>query len=168
MMRKTEKSTMRAGMPMANARMARGTISASVAGSSWRCRRTPTYSAPPSTNAIAAKIILPIAPSSPSSASPSSPLRRALGLEALERHLRVVGKRHGRRQRAVPGPLGDQAVHRLRDAPVGRVALRGAAQLDEVHRLARVHLYVETDAVGHGHRVGGHLGQARGRDGVVQ
>ena len=51
------------------------------------------------------------------------------------------------------GLLGDQAMHRLAHPPVRRVALGRRAQLDHVHGLPRVHLQVEADPVGHGHRV---------------
>ena len=53
-----------------------------------------------------------------------------------------------------PARSAMSAVHLLADAAVGGVPLRRGAQLDHVHRLARVHLHVEADAVGHRHRVG--------------
>src|SRR5438445_13809068 len=52
----------------------------------------------------------------------------ALGLETLQRDLRVIDEAHGRGDRAVTGVLGDQPVHRLAHAAVGRVALRRRAQ----------------------------------------
>ena len=52
-----------------------------------------------------------------------------------------------------PGDVGDRAVHQLADAAVGRVALRRRAQLDDVHRFARVHVHVEADAIRHHHGV---------------
>ena len=64
------------------------------------------------------------------------------------------------------GALLDQAVHRLGDAPVRGMALRRAAELDQVHRLARVHVEIEPDAIGHGHRVRGHLRQTGGGYGL--
>ena len=67
-----------------------------------------------------------------------------------------------------PGLLGDQAVHRLADAPVGGVALGGRPELQHVHRLAGVHLHVEADAVRHAHGVGRHRGELRRRDRVVE
>src|SRR5262245_25443630 len=56
------------------------------------------------------------------SRAPAS-LGRALRLQALERNLRVVGKRHRGGERVVAGALGDEPVHRLTDATVGRMAL---------------------------------------------
>ena len=64
--------------------------------------------------------------------------------------------------------LGDQGVHLLADAPVGGMSLRSGAQLDQVHRLARVHFHVETDAVGHRHRVRRDGGQTGGVQRIVQ
>ena len=54
-----------------------------------------------------------------------------------------------------PGGLGDLAVHLAGHGPVGLVALRLAAQLDQVHRLAGVHGHREADAVGQRDGVGG-------------
>jgi len=86
----------------------------------------------------------------------ASPRRRSAARSASRRssaNLRVVGERHGRRQRAVPRPLGDQAVHRLRDT-AGRPGGPGArCAVDEMHRLPRVHLHVEAEPVGHGHGI---------------
>ena len=63
------------------------------------------------------------------------------------------------RDGAVAGLLGDEAVHLLRDLAVGGVARRHRAQLDEVHRLARVHLHREPDPVRERHRVRRLLGE---------
>src|SRR5436189_10726 len=76
-------------------------------------------------------------------ASVSAALGGALGLEALEGDLRVIREPHRGREGAVAGALGDQPVQRLCDPPVGGMALRGAAELDQVHRLARVHLHIK-------------------------
>ena len=49
------------------------------------------------------------------------------------------------------------------------MALRRGAQLDDVHRLARVHVHVEPDAVGHRDGVRGGVAQAaRRRSCIVQ
>ena len=52
-----------------------------------------------------------------------------------------------------PGLLGDGAVHLLGDPPVRRVALGPGPQLDDVQRLAGVHLHDVADPVGQGDRV---------------
>ena len=80
-------------------------------------------------------------------------LERALGVQALELDLGVIGELHRGGDGAVAGLLGDQRVHPLADAAVGGMPLRRRAQLDDVHRLARVHVHVEAHAVGHRHRV---------------
>jgi hypothetical protein len=80
-------------------------------------------------------------------------LGAALGLQALEVHVAAVDVRHRPRDRAVPRRGLDELVHRVRHAPVGRVALRARAELDQVHRLARAHLHDEADAVRHRDRV---------------
>ena len=49
--------------------------------------------------------------------------------------------------------IADLGVHRPRHAPVLGVALGGAAQFDDVHRLARVHAHHVADAMTHGHQV---------------
>src|SRR5439155_16796211 len=66
----------------------------------------------------------------------------------------AVDERHGRGDRLVAGHLGDLSVHLVGDGAIGGMALRARAQLDEVHRLARVHLDGEADAVGHADGVG--------------
>ena len=58
-----------------------------------------------------------------------------------------------RGDRAMAGLIARSAVHLLADAAVGGVSLRRRAQLDDVHRFARVHVHVEADAVGHRDRV---------------
>ena len=55
--------------------------------------------------------------------------------------------------RVVSRRLVDEPVHLLTDTAIRRMPLRGRAQLDQVHRFARVHLHVEADAVGHHHGV---------------
>ncbi len=65
----------------------------------------------------------------------------------------VIDESHGLRDGAMSGLLGDQAVHLLADPSIGRVPLRSRAQLEQVHRLTRVHLHREADAVGHRERV---------------
>ena len=60
----------------------------------------------------------------------------------------VVDEGHGLGQRPVPGDLGDGPVHLLGHPAVRGVALGSRAQLDEVHRLARVELHDVADAVG--------------------
>ena len=49
---------------------------------------------------------------------------------------------------------GDVLVHGVRDRTVARVALAAGAQLDELHRLARVEVEHEADAVAEAERVG--------------
>ena len=59
--------------------------------------------------------------------------------------------------------LGDQRVHLVGDGAVGRVALAAGAQLDEVHRLARVEVEHVADPVAEAERVwrrGGEPGAA--------
>jgi hypothetical protein len=80
----------------------------------------------------------------------------------------VVGEAHRGGEGAVASLLGDEAVHPLADAAVRGVALRRRAQLDHVHRLPRVQLHVEADAVGHRHRVRRDLGEPRRGDRVVE
>ena len=80
----------------------------------------------------------------------------------------MVGELHRRGNRAVAGLLGDERVHLLADAAVRRMSLRRAAQLDDVHRLARVHVHVEAHAVGHGHGVRRDVAQARVGERLVQ
>jgi hypothetical protein len=74
---------------------------------------------------------------------------RARARQALELHFRVVGERHGARDRTVSRRLGDQRVHALADAAIGGMPLRRGPQLDDVHGLARVHVHVEPDAERH-------------------
>src|SRR6185369_10950334 len=50
--------------------------------------------------------------------------------------------------------LRDLAVHLVRDGAVARMALAPRAQLDELHRLARVEVEHETDSVAQTERVG--------------
>ena len=69
---------------------------------------------------------------------------------------------------AVAGLLRDEAMHRLADASVRGMALRRGPELEDVHRLAGVHLHVEADPVGHAHGVGRHRGEALGGQGVVK
>ena len=63
------------------------------------------------------------------SVSPVS-FERPLRLQPLELHARVIGELHRGGDGAVAGALGDEAVHLLADAAVGRMALRRGAQLD--------------------------------------
>ena len=100
------------------------------------------------------------ATASRSGLSSALPLERPLRTQPLEFHLRVIGELHRRGDGAVAGLLGDQRVHLLADAAVGRMALRRGAQLDDVHGLARVHLHVEPDAIGHRDGVGRDVAQA--------
>src|SRR5437667_12611117 len=44
----------------------------------------------------------------------------SLRLQALERHPRVIGERHRGRNGAGAGPLGNEAMDRPSDGPVGR------------------------------------------------
>jgi hypothetical protein len=55
----------------------------------------------------------------------------------------------------VTGAVGDQAVHLLAHTPIRGVPLGRGSQLDDVHRLARVHIHVEANAIGHRDRVRG-------------
>ena len=75
---------------------------------------------------------------------------------------RVIDELHRAGDRVVTGHVGDQPVHQLADAPVRRMSLRRRAQLDDVHRLARVHLHLETDAIRHHDRVRRGVAEARG------
>ena len=75
-----------------------------------------------------------------------------LGQDALKPRLGLgVDVRHRARDRRVD--LGDQAVHLVRDGAVGRVALAPRAQLDELHRLARVEVEDVADAEAEAQRV---------------
>src|SRR5713226_2467208 len=76
-------------------------------------------------------------------------LQFPLGLQSLQLDLGVIRELHRGGDRHVPGAAGDQRVHLLADAAVSGVPLRRRAQLDDVHRFARVHLHVKPDAVGH-------------------
>ncbi len=67
-----------------------------------------------------------------------------------------------------PASSAIERVHRLADAPVRGMSLRRRPQLDDVHRLARVHLHVEPDAVRHRHRVRCDRRQAGGVQRIVQ
>ena len=64
-------------------------------------------------------------------------------------------KRHRRGDRRVDPR--DLRVQRVRDGAVGRVALAARAQLDQVHRLARVHVEHVADPVAEAERVGRQL-----------
>ena len=64
----------------------------------------------------------------------------------------------GRGDRGVD--VRDRVVHGLGDGAVAGVALAGAAQLGEVHRLARVEVQHVADAVAEAQRVRGGVGQA--------
>jgi hypothetical protein len=59
------------------------------------------------------------------------------------------------------GLFPDQPMHGLADPSVGRVPLWRGPQLDDVHRLAGIHVHVEADTVGHYDGVGGGFVQAR-------
>ena len=89
---------------------------------------------------------------------PVMPARR-LGLEpplflqTLELDLGVIGELHRAGDRVMAGDVGDQTVHLLADAAVRRMPLRRRAQLDHVHRLARVHVHDESHAIRHRHGV---------------
>ncbi len=88
----------------------------------------------------------------------------ALGVEALEAGLgRVVDVAHHLGHGVVAGLLGDEPVHLLGDGPVGGVALRGAAQLDQVHRRPGVEIEDEPDLVGQAHGVAGLTGNRSAR-----
>ena len=78
-------------------------------------------------------------------AGPSGKLCAHPGFEFTEARFPVLREDPGN---GFSGALLDQAVHRLADAAVGGVTLRGGAQLDHVHRLARIHLHVVAQAVG--------------------
>ncbi len=79
-------------------------------------------------------------------------LRAHLGQDPLEARLGLgVDVPHRGRDRGVD--LADQAVHLVRDGAVGRVALAPGAQLDELHRLARVQVEDVADAVAEAQRV---------------
>ena len=54
----------------------------------------------------------------------------------------------------VAGLVGDEAVHLVGHPAVARMTLRTGAELDEVHRLAGVHLHGVPDPVGQGDGVG--------------
>ena len=77
------------------------------------------------------------------------------GLPARARHSAARGRppsdpeSHRGRDGAMPGLLRDQRMHPLTHAAIGRMALGRGAQLDHVHRLARVHVHVEANAVCH-------------------
>src|SRR4029077_5026540 len=77
----------------------------------------------------------------------SQPIRRGSGgsgapggLGGVPPEMDVIAadEAHGGGDQGVTGDLSDLAVHLGTDAPVAGVALRGGAQLDEVHRLAGV------------------------------
>ena len=59
-------------------------------------------------------------------------------------------------------------MHLLADPAICGMPLRRRPQLDEVHRLARVHIDVEANAVGHGDRVGATSRQPAPAIAVVQ
>ena len=81
-------------------------------------------------------------------ASGTTALGGALGVETLEVDVGVVDVAHQLGDGPVAGLLGDEPVHVLDDLAVLGMALRPAAQLDEVHRLAGVHLHDVADAEG--------------------
>lgn len=80
----------------------------------------------------------------------------------------MIGKLHRRGDGAMAGDIGDQLVHALTDAAVRRMALRSRAELDDVHRLARVHVHVEANAVRHDDRIRRDLSAPPRDQGVVQ
>ena len=80
----------------------------------------------------------------------------------------MIDELHCFRDGEVSGLFGDQRVHLLADAAVGGMTLRRSAQLDEVHGLARVHLHIEADAVGHRDRVLRRVANPSVLQGVVQ
>jgi len=84
---------------------------------------------------------------------------RAGGLGGVSREMDVVRPRkaHRARDQVVPGDLVDEPEHLLTDLPVARVSLRGRAQLDEMHRLARVELDHVAHPVTKRHEVAGLL-----------
>ena len=80
-------------------------------------------------------------------------LDSSLGLEPFQVRHGVIDECHGVREYPVAGLLGYQPVHLLGDAAVDRVALRPASELDQVHRLAGVHVEHVAQAVGERERV---------------
>src|SRR6185503_3110693 len=100
----------------------------------------------------------------PSGRGRAARLGGALGSQPAGSRAAWVDMAHGGRQLGMSGLLRDEPVHRLADAPVRRMALRRGAKLEHVHGLAGVHLHVIPHAVGHGHRIGGHRGEARARE----
>src|SRR3954452_64754 len=70
-------------------------------------------------------------------------LQAGLGLVVDVRHRRRDGRVH----------RGDQPVHLVRDRAVARVPLAARAQLDQLHRLARVEIQDVADAVAEAQRV---------------
>ncbi len=88
---------------------------------------------------------------------------RALLLQPLELHKRVIRKLHRAGNGVVTGPFRDQPVHRLAHSSIRRMPLWRRAEFDDVHGFTRVHVHVEPHAVGHDDRVGGRFVQPRGR-----
>src|SRR5215471_18682826 len=66
------------------------------------------------------------------------------------------------------GLRGDEAMHGLADSAIRRMPLGRGAELDHVHRLARVDLQVVAHAVRNAHRVGRYLDEPRGGEGLVE
>ena len=94
------------------------------------------------------------------------PVRADLAHHPLEARLgRVVDELHRRGDAGMDG--GDLLVHRLGDGAVGRMALAAGAQLDQVHRLARVQVEDVADAEGEAERVGGELLEPGGGEPLV-
>src|SRR5439155_3994 len=101
-----------------------------------RSRRTPACPSPPP---------------NPSLASPSPPLRRPLGLQTLERDLRVVGERHDRpvlrrqplpleREQSMPLQVAERAVIAEDVEPVCRSLERASRPMSPIRPLADVRL----------------------------
>ena len=64
----------------------------------------------------------------------------------------------------MPGLIANESVHLLADPAIVRMAALDRAQLQQMHRLAGVHLHVVPDAIREGHGVLGHIGSAGGVD----
>src|SRR5690348_4441694 len=77
-------------------------------------------------------------------------LQAPLLLQTFELDGGVVDEAHGCGNRAMAGHTFDEPVHLLAHTTIGRMALRRSPQLDDVHRLARVHLHDEANAIRHG------------------
>ena len=106
----------------------------------------------------------------PRAAQPASAARRdSWRISARMRSSRGSARRVDVRHRRGDGgvALGDQRVHLVGDRAVGRVALAAGAQLDQVHRLARVEVEHVADPVAEAERVGRGGGVAGVREPVV-